>query len=166
VKPHDYVAFYLTNSPDFMFAWLGLWAIGAAPAMINYNLAGNALIHCLKVSGATVLLVDEDPTLVGRIEEERARIEGELGMKIRIIDSEIRHEISSQKPERPADTFREVVQGDWPMAMFYTSGTTGMPKGVPFRMERAFPQGASVNKTHDGTASTPSADSSVESHRP
>jgi acyl-CoA synthetase (AMP-forming)/AMP-acid ligase II len=150
VKPHDYVAFYLTNSPDFMFAWLGLWAIGAAPAMINYNLAGNALIHCLKVSGATVLLVDGDPTLVDRIEEVRAQIEGELGMRIHIIDSEIKSEISSQKPERPADTFREVVKGDWPMSMFYTSGTTGVPKGVPFQIDRAFPQGASVSKFNDG----------------
>jgi acyl-CoA synthetase (AMP-forming)/AMP-acid ligase II len=40
VKPKDYVAFFLTNSPDFLFAWLGLWAIGAAPALINYNLTG------------------------------------------------------------------------------------------------------------------------------
>lgn len=144
MKPHDYVAFYLTNSPDFIFAWLGLWAIGAAPAMINYNLAGKALTHCLKVSGATLLLVDEDPTLIGRIEEARSHIGEELGMHIRIIDSEIKNEIRSQKPDRPADVFREVVKGDWPMAMFYTSGTTGMPKGVPFQMDRGYPQGGSV----------------------
>lgn len=145
VKPHDYVAFYLTNSPDFIFAWLGLWAIGAAPAMINYNLAGRALTHCLKVSGATLLLVDEDPALVGRIEEARAQIEGDLGMYIRILNPEVKKDIRSRKAERPADIHREVVQGDWPMAMFYTSGTTGMPKGVPFRMERGFPQGGLVN---------------------
>jgi acyl-CoA synthetase (AMP-forming)/AMP-acid ligase II len=147
VKPHDYVAFYLTNSPDFIFAWLGLWAIGAAPAMINYNLAGKALIHCLKVSGATVLLVDEDPILVARIEEARARIEGEVKMQIRIVDSEIKKEIRSQDAERIADVYREVVQGNWPMAMFYTSGTTGMPKGVPFQMVRGFPQGGSVTSS-------------------
>jgi acyl-CoA synthetase (AMP-forming)/AMP-acid ligase II len=145
VKPHDYVAFFLTNSPDFMFAWLGLWAIGAAPAMINYNLTGKALIHCLKVSGASLLLVDGDPTLVRRIEDVRSQIEQDLGMQISVLDQQVMKEIRSQKTERPGDIYREVVQGDWPMAMFYTSGTTGMPKGVPFQMVRCFPGGASVN---------------------
>ena len=32
VKPGDYVAFYLGNSPEFVFAWLGLWAVGGAPS--------------------------------------------------------------------------------------------------------------------------------------
>lgn len=40
VKPKDLVCFYMMNSPDFVFAWLGLWAIGAAPAMINYSKCG------------------------------------------------------------------------------------------------------------------------------
>ncbi|TVY64228.1 Isopenicillin N epimerase component, partial [Lachnellula suecica] len=39
------------------------------------------------------------------------------------------------------DKMREGVRGDWPMAMFYTSGTTGMPKGVPFNIDRGFMQG-------------------------
>lgn len=28
VRPGNFVAFYLENSPDFFLAWLGLWAIG------------------------------------------------------------------------------------------------------------------------------------------
>ena len=27
IKPGELVAFYLQNSPEFIFAWLGLWAI-------------------------------------------------------------------------------------------------------------------------------------------
>ncbi|KAF8859354.1 long-chain fatty acid transporter-like protein [Acephala macrosclerotiorum] len=138
VKPNDYVAFYLMNSPDFMFAWLGLWAIGAAPAMINYNLAGNALIHCLKVCGAKLLLVDEEPALRQRIEDARGQIEGEVGMTISVQDRNTMNIIRGLKPDRPADVCREGVKGNWALAMFYTSGTTGMPKGVPFTVERAY----------------------------
>lgn len=120
VKPHDYVAFYLNNSPDFIFAWLGLWAVGAAPAMINYNLAGKALLHCLKVSGANLLLVDEESTFKQRIEDVQTQIETELGMRVCIVDSNVTNEIRSQNAARPEDAYREGVRGDWPMAMFYT----------------------------------------------
>lgn len=101
-------------------AWLGLWAIGAAPAMINYNLAGKALMHCLKVSGAKLLLVDEDPELVARIDDLRADIEGQLGMRITVLDREVKKVIRTMKAERPEDAFREGVKGDWPMSIFYT----------------------------------------------
>ena len=57
VKKGELVGFYLTNSPEFVFAWLGTWGIGTAPAMINYHLAGEALIHCVKLAGIKVLLV-------------------------------------------------------------------------------------------------------------
>ncbi len=120
VKPHDYVAFYLMNSPDFIFAWLGLWEIGAAPAMINYNLGGNALVHCLKVCDAKLLLVDEEPTLRQKIEEARSRIEGDLGMKISIHDRSTKNTIHGLKPDRLGDVYREEVRGDWPMVLFYT----------------------------------------------
>jgi len=120
VKPHDYVGFYLNNSADFIFAWLGLWAIGAAPAMINYNLAGKALLHCLRVSGAHLLLVDEETALRQRIEDAKSEIKGELGMKICVMDSDVMREIQCQKAERPQDAYREGVRGDWPMSMFYT----------------------------------------------
>ncbi|EPE26716.1 Acetyl-CoA synthetase-like protein [Glarea lozoyensis ATCC 20868] len=136
VKPKDYVAFFLTNSPDFLFAWLGLWAIGAAPALINYNLTGKALVHCLKLSGAKLLLVDGDELLKARIEEVRGAIEGELGMDVAVEDADGLREIQSQSRERIEDIYREGVRGDWPMGMLYTSGTTGMPKGVSFTTER------------------------------
>jgi len=107
------------NSPEFIFAWLGLWAIGAAPAMINYNLSGKALLHCLGVSGATVLLVDEEEALRVRVEESRVGIEGR-GMRVLVMGEEVREEIKGMSVERVEDAYREGVKGDWPMAMFYT----------------------------------------------
>jgi acyl-coenzyme A synthetase/AMP-(fatty) acid ligase len=120
VKPKDLVSFYLTNSPDFVFAWLGLWAIGAAPAMINYNLAGKALMHCLGVSGASLLLVDEDPALRARSEEVQEQIKGELKMRIIVMDKDVKNGIRSLNAERPSDSYRDRVRGDDPTAIFYT----------------------------------------------
>lgn len=132
VKPRDYVGFYLMNSPEFVFAWLGLWAIGAAPAMVNYHLGGKALRHCLGVSGATMLLVDEEEGFGERV----AEVEVEKG-EMRVVGmGEVRRGVEGCSGERVGDGGREGVRGDWPIAMFFTSGTTGMPKGVPFQVDR------------------------------
>jgi len=120
VQPGDLVGFYLMNSPDFMFAWLGLWSIGAAPAMINYNLAGKALLHCLKISGTKLLLVDEEPALRARIEDVGAQLEGELAIKAIVLDGTVKAGISTMSDERPSDAYREIVKGDGHMCLFYT----------------------------------------------
>ena len=120
VKPQDLVGFYLQNSPDFIFAWLGLWAIGAAPAMINYNLSGQALLHCLKLSGAKLLLVDADEALAARVSEQSDTLSSELGMSCATLDQDLKKTIYGLEPKRPEDVYREAVQGDWPMCLFYT----------------------------------------------
>lgn len=152
VKPNHLVAFYLHNSPDFIFAWLGLWSIGAAPAMINYNLTGKALLHCLKISGANLLLVDPDEQFQQRINGSLDAIEGELGMKKVTLGTLTLAEIRSIPPKRPEDSHRAGLQGNWPLVIFYTSGTTGMPKAVPFNHDRGFDRGfrgTSVHVTKD-----------------
>jgi hypothetical protein len=88
--------------------------------MINHHLAGDALIHCLKVAGGKLLLVDEDPEAIERVEAVRARIEGELGMTIRILNKELKGEICRLAPERPADELRRDMKGTFPMSLFYT----------------------------------------------
>ncbi|KAI1007004.1 Isopenicillin N epimerase component 1 [Podosphaera aphanis] len=142
VQPREYVAFYLTNSPDLIFAWLGLWSIGAAPAMINYNLFGDALLHCLRISGASMLLLDKDEKVSGPVQKVREHIE-KIGMVMLGMD-EVKSMVSKSNSERPGDTHRMSVKGDWPIAMFYTSGTTGLPKGVAFTVERGYRAGLSL----------------------
>lgn len=137
VKPGELVGTYLINSPEFMFNLLGSWAIGTAPALINYNLGGDSLVHCLKVAESKVLIVDSDPECVERIEAQRERIENELGMRIIILDEATKATINAYEPTRPGNEFRENVHGEFPIFLFYTSGTTGFPKACAFQTQRA-----------------------------
>lgn len=111
---------YMMNRPEFLFAHLGLWSIGASPAWINYNLAGDALVHCLKVAGAKVLLVDEDSACRQRIEDIRERLENELGMTIKVLDQSQKGEISRSEPKRPDNEMRKNANGKFPLFLFYT----------------------------------------------
>lgn len=135
VKPHDLVAFYLMNSPDFLFAYLGLWAIGAAPCLLNYNLSGKALLHCLKLSGSSLILVDDDPELVSRMEEVRSEVEGELRMSICVIDARLKGEMKACGSERPGDELRVGIKAKSPMCMLYTRYLTLLefPKAAGLR---------------------------------
>ena len=154
VQSGQIVALYLQNSPEFVFAWLGLWAIGCAPAMINFNLAGDALVHCLKVSGAKLVLVDEDSAVSDRIMVERRRIEHDLGMTPVVLTGQLRATITAKPGHRPDDSYREGVKGTFPAAIFYTSGTTGLPKGANFSTARLHMQacgrGAAGSKSGPG----------------
>ncbi len=128
VRPGDLVAFYMINSPDFLTAWIGLLAIGAAPAMINFHLTSKALLHCLGISKARLIVVDGPADAHARI----ANVQAELDAQgYRVVDlAAARAAVYATDARRPGDELRAGVAGHWPLALFYTSGTTGMPKAV------------------------------------
>lgn len=116
----DSVSLFMTNCPEVIFANLGAWALGCAPGYINFNLAGDALIHCLKLCRSKVLLVDEDVEVKNRIEESRGRIENELGMTIVILDEAKKAEIRKLAPTRPDDSFRDNLDPHGPICYWFT----------------------------------------------
>ncbi|KAI1611323.1 AMP dependent ligase [Exophiala viscosa] len=138
VQRGQLVAVYLTNRPEFMIIWLALFSIGCAPAMINYNLTGDALVHCLQVSGAHTMIADDDEACQQRINETRDRIQGQLKMQIIILDEAKRREVSSLPAKEPEKSYRHGTKGSDPMGLFYTSGTTGFPKGCSYTLKRTW----------------------------
>lgn len=138
VKKGDLVGFFLQNRAEFIIAWIGLWSIGCAPAAINYNLTGDALVHCLKISGANLTLVDEDPTCIARVEERRSTLSNDLGMKLMTLDDSLKTHIRTFPTSLPPAELATNMKGDYPAILLYTSGTTGMPKGCAFTMQRLY----------------------------
>lgn len=110
--------------------------------MINYNLAGEPLLHCLRVSRAKIVLVDEDQSCQKRVSQEKNEIVHALGMTIVILSPQLRLAIGAKAAERPDDCYRADAKGSSPAALFYTSGTTGLPKGATFTMARMGLSGA------------------------
>lgn len=139
VRPGQLVAVYLTNSPEFIFIWLGLSSIGCAPATVNYNLTGQSLIHCLKVPQAKLVIVDDDPGCRSRIEEVRTLLESDLNMTISFLGETVTKATTSGFPSVPPDEkYRLNVKESFPSMLCYTSGTTGMPKGCAYTARRFY----------------------------
>ncbi|GAO16042.1 uncharacterized protein UV8b_02311 [Ustilaginoidea virens] len=127
VQPQQYVGVYLYNSPDFLFVWLALLSIGAAPALINYNLASGALMHCVKLSRTKFLLYDSAPDCASRIQASDTELRG-LGVEPIILNDVFRNGLAKYPRNRPSTTCFDDPKLALPLALMYTSGTTGLPK--------------------------------------
>ena len=58
VRRGQTVALYAPTRIDYLAIWYGLSKIGAATALINNNLTGAPLAHCLDIAGAALAIVD------------------------------------------------------------------------------------------------------------
>jgi len=119
VRPGELVAMYLHNSADFMMIWFAMLCIGAAPAFINYNLEGKALLHCLDVCETKLLIVDDDESCKKRIAGSQREIEGK-GTKIVVLDKWMRKDVASKSAVDPGDEYRNGTKGEFPYALIYT----------------------------------------------
>ncbi|KAI1140941.1 fatty acid transporter [Hypoxylon sp. FL0543] len=125
IEKGEMVALNGGNSPEYLFIWFALEAIGASVAFINCNLRADPLVHCVKVSGARYLLADSDiRDLVFPIEEDLAS----SGTKTIYYSPEF---ISGLTDMEPLPQERRVgIKPTDIASLIYTSGTTGNPKGT------------------------------------
>ncbi|OBT50608.1 hypothetical protein VE04_08245 [Pseudogymnoascus sp. 24MN13] len=123
-KAQAIVAMEFGNSEKFMFMWFGLWAIGARPAFLNYNLTGKALAHCVKVSTARLVVVD--PQFSDNITDD---LKSDLpGVEFVIFSPDVEAKAECIEPIRSPDEDRFEDKEQNMAILIYTSGTTGLPK--------------------------------------
>jgi len=126
IKPKEIVAMDFMNSEKFIFVWLGLWAIGAKPAFINYNLTGKALVHCIRVSTTRLALID--PQIQDNVTQEVR--DGLPSVQFEIFSPELEAEVLATEGVREDDSVRVEEVAQKMAVLIYTSGTTGLPKGA------------------------------------
>ncbi len=113
----DRVAMLLTNSWQYVVAFLAITHAGCIAVTLNTRLLAKEHVHMVKDSGAR-LIIAHAALLADR--EALAKLP-ELGY----VDADALHLLARDDVETPTD-----VRADEVASIFYTSGTTGLPKGV------------------------------------
>ncbi len=136
-KKGDRVGFFMANSPRCVLTILGIMKGGMIAVAMNPNFRQAEVDYLSRKAEISTIVVDPDPaftkilTDVSRANgvlrnilfygDEDGSVEGDgnlIGMK------GLLGAVPDSDPGIP-------VQGDDPCAIFFTSGTTGMPKGAP-----------------------------------
>ena len=58
VAKGDVVALMMPNRPEYLAVWLGITRAGGVVALLNTNLSGSALAHCVNIVAAKHIIVD------------------------------------------------------------------------------------------------------------
>ncbi len=137
VGSDEVVVFDLLNGPEFALLWLAAQRLGAIAAPINFRLASGEVAHVLDDSRPRAFVYDLSVAGVAADAIERA---GHMPDVVAVVDPEGGRRIGAGTAALP---FTELIATDdhelpdlsgrtiWEESTrLYTSGTTGLPKGV------------------------------------
>ena len=133
LRPGDRVALAMTNALEYLSILFGCWFAGLCIVPINAKLHRNEFKYILDNAGAKICFCS--PSLA----ESVAPLADELQTLARVIVTEA-HEVA-RLTRNDAGTFVERGRDD-PAWLFYTSGTTGRPKGATLSHANLFAMSA------------------------
>jgi long-chain acyl-CoA synthetase len=119
------VALFATNRPEWLVACLAVIKAGAVAVPVDVQLGDDVLTHVLNDSGSRFLCTTSDQL------ERLDRLELKASPQRILLDAGTDEEQSWQRLLSDQSAELPQVEPDDPAVLFYTSGTTGMPKGVP-----------------------------------
>lgn len=150
VKKGDRVALLMMNSIEFMESFFAIAKLGAVCVPLNWRLVPDELQFIIKDAGATVLLYGDE------FEEQVTDLHGR-GKRA----TNVKHWICVGQPAPFAKSYASlmmqaddaeppvVANGDDNLYIMYTSGTTGLPKGVVHTHDTAIWACITMNITGD-----------------
>lgn len=131
VGPGDVVVYQLFNGPEFAWLYLATQACGAVGSPINFRLASGETAYIVDDSRPTVFVYDTD--LTESVADALERAEHDPAVVVAVgpgtpLPGAIRFDELLAATGAPPAVSRTAYDET---TRLYTSGTTGMPKGVP-----------------------------------
>ena len=123
LKSGDVVALVMPNCAEYPAVWLGLSRIGVAVALINVQLSGEPLAHCIRIAEPRLVIAAAE--LAPRIAAVRASLPSTLPCWVH---GAIALESLSGEPLFAGEFQPPTL--DTTALYIYTSGTTGLPKAA------------------------------------
>jgi len=120
LAPGDRIGLSMANRPEFYETVWGAWHGGFTAVPMNARLHAQEFAYILENSGAKVCIVGPD------LAETFATVARELPRIAYVIVGDERWRALVAHEPQPI----QHVSPDWPAWIFYTSGTTGRPKGA------------------------------------
>lgn len=125
----DHLFLLAYNSPEFLEIMLAAFRLGATAVPVNFRLSPRTVEYCLSNSEPACVFFDSD------LETKLPPLDGRPVYRIETGDSSPARAVNASPYESLfEDENRSVAvprDVDTPAVMFYTSGTSGQPKGVP-----------------------------------
>jgi long-chain acyl-CoA synthetase len=122
LEPGDRVMLCMENCAEFLEAMFACWTAGLCAVPVNARLHRREVEHITRDSGARLLIAT--PALAGALAPLEQSVEA-LGPVIATASADYAALLAHRAPMRPIETAPS--DRAW---LFYTSGTTGRPKGA------------------------------------
>ena len=133
VTKGDVVSVMILNSPDIYYAAFGAQKLGAVAGAINYMLKGPEIAYVLEDSKPRVAFVGSEYMAefakgwqLSRHKPIVIEVETGIDHRARIASTTLKDILATY----PTDECLVPISPDDPFMLLYSSGTTGMPKGI------------------------------------
>ncbi|MFA5156600.1 MAG: AMP-binding protein [Candidatus Omnitrophota bacterium] len=128
IRKGDKVAIYLPSWPEYVYSYLAAWCLGATCVPLDFMLTGDELASCISHSESKLLIAKHKANLALPDVKSRCPKLKNIVICQEKINGMLNFEelIVSGSSSAPTPVFNDK---DYAI-IFYTSGTTGKPKGV------------------------------------
>jgi fatty-acyl-CoA synthase len=135
----DVVCLMMTNRPEYVAIWLGLTSVGVVVSLLNTNLVGTSLSHCIRIAAPEQIIVSTE--FLDTVLDALPRTEPlpTIWTYTRESSSNRRDILDPELYSGSALSASEsrLLDVDDLALYIYTSGTTGLPKAAKVSHARA-----------------------------